>query len=344
MKQERQGSVYVLHNLINDKEYVGQTIRKPEVRWAEHIKAAFVKKDKRPLYRAMCRNGLINFTAEVIWIGPESKLNAAEIRFVRQRKTFKDTGWGYNLTTGGGQFKMSRSTCLKIRRAARAYYRSDIGRKNLSVMKLADWAKVDAKERHALTADEKAWRAESTRRAYQRPSVKHRHSKAVQASYDTDSTRRARLSISLLAAHKADPTFAQRISASSIGKVHTTISKRQLSIEAKAQWASPEGRAKKLDGMIGKKRSAIGRAHMSAAAIGRTWSASQRTAFIKTTAMPAYKACIKAGIARRKLERTPKEQAAIANKVWITRRANAEKKRLEAASKCQVNVRRPVRP
>ena len=118
-KVERVGYIYEIRCIVHGKGYVGQTIKDPKVRWAQHIYAAFVKKDRRPLYCAMRKYGLRNFTAEVVWTGPESKLNAAEKRLVRQRKTFIDTGWGYNLTTGGAHFKHSKATCRKLSRIAR---------------------------------------------------------------------------------------------------------------------------------------------------------------------------------------------------------------------------------
>lgn len=123
---ERQGWVYVLHNLANDCEYVGQTVRGVDIRWAEHIKAAFRDNVQKPLYRAMRKSkreyGKLNFTVGVVWTGIESRLNAAEIRTIRQRKTFIDTGWGYNLTTGGGQFKMSKRSIRKLRKALKLRY------------------------------------------------------------------------------------------------------------------------------------------------------------------------------------------------------------------------------
>ena len=119
MKTERQGEVYVIRNLLNDKEYVGQTVRSTYVRVLEHIKQAFVYNNQKPLYKAMRRDQWKNFNVDVLWCGPESKLNAAEIHFVRQRKTFIDWGMGYNLTTGGGQCKVSKYTIRKLRRAMR---------------------------------------------------------------------------------------------------------------------------------------------------------------------------------------------------------------------------------
>jgi group I intron endonuclease len=116
--KERTSYVYELRCIVNDKGYVGQTVRKPEVRWTEHIEAAF-KPNRRPLHRAIKKYGVESFTAEVLWQGPESKLNAAEKHFVRQRKTFIDTGWGYNCTTGGDTYRVSKTARRKMSRHAR---------------------------------------------------------------------------------------------------------------------------------------------------------------------------------------------------------------------------------
>lgn len=130
---ERIGFIYVIHNLVNDKEYVGQTIKNPAVaRLMDHIYTAFTTKLNRPLYCAMRKYGLKNFTFEILWVGPESQLNAAEKRFVRSRKTFIDTGWGYNLTTGGGQFRMSKRSILKLRTSLLKYYEDPQARARLS--------------------------------------------------------------------------------------------------------------------------------------------------------------------------------------------------------------------
>ena len=130
-KQERWGWVYVLTNLINGKEYVGQTVRGVLIRCDEHIKAALDKNNQKPLYRAIRKaykkdGSLKNFTAEAIWYGPESKLNAAEIRFIRQRKTFIDWGAGYNLTTGGKQCRLSKQSILKLRRSLKRLYKNPV--------------------------------------------------------------------------------------------------------------------------------------------------------------------------------------------------------------------------
>lgn len=125
---ERRGWIYVITNLINGKEYVGQTVCGILVRWAGHVSDAFKKNSQKPLYRALRGYGLKNFKVTELWHGPESQLNVAEKRFVRQRKTFIDWGMGYNLTTGGDHYKMSKATIRKIRKAAVAQWADEVKR------------------------------------------------------------------------------------------------------------------------------------------------------------------------------------------------------------------------
>ena len=128
MKNERWGCIYILVCLANGKGYVGQTIKPHvEMRWAEHVKTA-LKGSRKPLYAAMRKYGLCNFTAHVLHTCKESKLNAAETRFVKQCNTFIDRGYGYNLTTGGNCFRLAKRSVRKIRRSLIKYYKANPGR------------------------------------------------------------------------------------------------------------------------------------------------------------------------------------------------------------------------
>jgi group I intron endonuclease len=120
--ENRGGFVYLLICVVNGKGYVGQTVKQPERRWAEHVAAA-LRGDRRPLYAAMRKYGFKNFNASILWHGSEVDLNAAEIRFVRKCKTFIDGGWGYNLTTGGRCFRLARRSIRKIRRSLIRFYK-----------------------------------------------------------------------------------------------------------------------------------------------------------------------------------------------------------------------------
>jgi len=288
--KERVGSVYILVNLVNGKGYVGQTVRTPEVRWAEHYKSAFIHKDPRPLYRSIRKYGVENFSADVSWRGPESKLNSAEKRLVKVRATYIDKGWGYNLTTGGGQFKMSLTARRKLSKSAKAYYATPEHRAWLTAMKTADWAKPDAKDRHALSPESQEARTSKLKVNYAPSYVRVNHGDILRNSYATDLTRGARVSASLKAFNAEHPEVRKRVGHGNAGRKQSRRHHELVRIAATAQWADPEARAKKIAGMRGKKRSAESRVRMSAAAKGRKWSEAARASHALVTSTPEYKA------------------------------------------------------
>jgi group I intron endonuclease len=250
IETERVGYIYTLINLLNGKEYVGQTVRGTLNRLKQHVYEAFGKKTNTPLYRAMRRDGMANFKVAELWRGPESKLNAAEKRFIRQRKTFINLGFGYNLTTGGGQFKMSLATRKKISRLRKKFFKDPVNLKQLSEIQLADWALPGAKERRKRTPVVEKMRRDNVAAALNRSRSRLRQSKAQLKSYASDGSRAKRLSDSLKAFNKAHPEARKEV-----GKLlrgthpHSKNVKRILSECAAAQWASEEGRARKLEGL-----------------------------------------------------------------------------------------------
>ena len=89
--------IYKITNSINHKAYVGKTEGSPEKRFQEHCSDAFRSgKEKRPLYAAMRKYGIENFSIETIeeTDNPEER----EIFWIEQLQTYKN---GYNATLGG---------------------------------------------------------------------------------------------------------------------------------------------------------------------------------------------------------------------------------------------------
>ena len=89
--------IYQITNQINGKIYIGKTERTIQERWGEHCRDYI--KDRccdRPLYRAMRKYGLSNFTIELLeeTDNPEER----EIFWIEQKGSFK---YGYNATMGG---------------------------------------------------------------------------------------------------------------------------------------------------------------------------------------------------------------------------------------------------
>ena len=58
--------IYNITNLINNKVYIGETIRSLNARWTQHKNQAFCKKSNRYLYQSMRKYGLENFKIEVL--------------------------------------------------------------------------------------------------------------------------------------------------------------------------------------------------------------------------------------------------------------------------------------
>ena len=60
------GYIYKITNIINQKSYIGLTTRTVEEHWQEHLRAMQNYKEKRPLYSALYKYGISNFTVETI--------------------------------------------------------------------------------------------------------------------------------------------------------------------------------------------------------------------------------------------------------------------------------------
>ena len=89
--------IYKIINNINNKVYIGKTEYSVEKRWKEHCNDAFKdRNEKRPLYAAIRKYGIKNFSIELIEETniPEEK----EIYWIKYYNSFEN---GYNATLGG---------------------------------------------------------------------------------------------------------------------------------------------------------------------------------------------------------------------------------------------------
>ena len=89
--------IYQITNNINGKIYIGKTERTVKERWSEHCREYLRERcEARPLYRAMRKYGVSNFSIEMIeeTNNPEER----EIFWIEQKGSFKN---GYNATIGG---------------------------------------------------------------------------------------------------------------------------------------------------------------------------------------------------------------------------------------------------
>lgn len=92
------GYIYKITNIINQKSYIGLTTRTVEERWQEHLRAMQNYKEKRPLYSALYKYGISNFTVETIEEINNEQLEEREKYWIAYYDTYYN---GYNATLGG---------------------------------------------------------------------------------------------------------------------------------------------------------------------------------------------------------------------------------------------------
>lgn len=95
--------IYKITNKINNKCYIGQTIKDADERWKEHQQHAYGKHEndqRKHLYRAIRKYGIENFNFEILQDNIETyeQLDKAEIYWIDFYNSFL---CGYNETQGG---------------------------------------------------------------------------------------------------------------------------------------------------------------------------------------------------------------------------------------------------
>ncbi len=94
--------VYLIHNIINNKAYIGKASDIPK-RWAKHITIAFCKREKEKFYihRAIKKYGVDSFViSEVQKFNDEKECDEAEVYWIKFFNS-RNKDFGYNLTDGG---------------------------------------------------------------------------------------------------------------------------------------------------------------------------------------------------------------------------------------------------
>lgn len=92
-----QGYVYLIENKINNKKYVGCTIYSLNSRFKNHLRT-LNKFPNRPLYRAIKKYGVENFSIIALESCDKSLLPEREIYWIKKLDTYRN---GYNATLGG---------------------------------------------------------------------------------------------------------------------------------------------------------------------------------------------------------------------------------------------------
>lgn len=93
------GTLYVITNKVNGKQYIGKTYKTIEERFAIHIQDSKRKQHQgRKLYRAMNEFGVDNFYVQAIGQYEEKELERKEVEYIYYYDTYRN---GYNETLGG---------------------------------------------------------------------------------------------------------------------------------------------------------------------------------------------------------------------------------------------------
>lgn len=93
--------IYCITNQINNKRYVGKTVKSLEDRFREHCSDSKKERcNRRPLYDAMNKYGIENFIIEELEeVKDESILDEREKFWIDEMHTYGSNG--YNATSGG---------------------------------------------------------------------------------------------------------------------------------------------------------------------------------------------------------------------------------------------------
>lgn len=95
-----EGKIYIIQNDINNKVYIGQTIRTLQERFNEHIYDAINKDgNTNKFHSALINIGIQHFRIALLEVVDIRDIDIKEIEYIAKYNSFHD---GYNSTLGGG--------------------------------------------------------------------------------------------------------------------------------------------------------------------------------------------------------------------------------------------------
>ena len=142
--------IYKITNKINDKIYIGQTIRSINLRWNEHICSK--SGGESIIKNALLKHGKDNFLMEVIYEAKTiEELNSKEEELINKFNSLAPNG--YNLRQGGKNRKMSDITKQKMSLGALRRIRTPHSEETKNKMSISSKGKPkSAKHRANLSA------------------------------------------------------------------------------------------------------------------------------------------------------------------------------------------------
>lgn len=144
------GYIYKIVNDINNKIYIGQTVRTIEKRWQEHLRKAKNHNYNQHLYCAMRKYGIEHFSIYIIETVKVEELNTRERFYIKFYDTVNN---GYNMTLGGDSNPMSN---FKSKQAHDDKCKTNTFRQNVSIGLKAYRAQNEFTIEHRKKLSEKA--------------------------------------------------------------------------------------------------------------------------------------------------------------------------------------------
>lgn len=140
--------IYLITNLINGKQYVGQTIHTVQERWANHLCR---KSGCTSLRRAIEKYGKDSFEIHPIDDAEtQAELDEKERFWIKELNTLAPKG--YNLTSGGDHVIFTEEVKNKIRLANTGRKCSEESKAKISEALRGQWARGERKG-HAISDD-----------------------------------------------------------------------------------------------------------------------------------------------------------------------------------------------
>ncbi len=151
--------IYKITNILNNKSYVGQTIRSIEKRWAQHCSN---KEQCVLIHQAICKYGKNNFIVEQIDSATSlEELNKKETEHILSNNTLSPNG--YNLNTGGGNRRWSEESKQRMSQSHSGKTLDEEHKKNISISVKKVFSENPEKldgARKALKAAGEKWKKE----------------------------------------------------------------------------------------------------------------------------------------------------------------------------------------
>ena len=146
-------AIYKITNLVNNKNYIGQTINSIDKRFKKHLSQVNCKNICSALYSAINKYGKDNFMVESIIVGNYTKdeLNDLEMFYIKKYNSLSPNG--YNLQSGGNSFMVVESVKKQISSKLKGRDITWKDKVSIGVKKL--WENKEYRDKQTLQRNEK---------------------------------------------------------------------------------------------------------------------------------------------------------------------------------------------